>query len=138
MDSEKQKNIEAELKTDIRIDLAVERTELALERTHLAWIRTTFTIMTAGIAIDKGLEIIHQQRLLKNEAIAENGHIIGILITSTGVLLLLIETVQFVNRSRQLASLRNAHSSFFSTNLTLASLVILTGIGLIYLMLGSG
>lgn len=133
-----EKSLEAELKSDIRVDLAVERTELALERTHLAWIRTTFAIMTTGLAIDKGIEIIHQQRLLKSEAIAENGHIIGILITSIGVALLLIETTQFVKRSKQLAILRNAASSFFSTNVTLASLVILTGIALIYLMIVSG
>jgi uncharacterized membrane protein YidH (DUF202 family) len=73
MDSEKQKNIEAELKIDIRIDLAVERTELALERTHLAWIRTTFTIMTAGIAIEKGLKLFTSKDYLKTKRSQRKG-----------------------------------------------------------------
>jgi len=123
------------VEADTHVDLAVERTELALERTHLAWIRTTFAMMTAGIAIDKGLEIIHRQRLLTNKALAENGHIIGIMIKSFGVLLLVIETIQFVKRSRQLARLRRTTSSFFSTNFILAALAIITGIALIYLIM---
>ena len=126
------------MEADTHVDLAVERTELALERTHLAWIRTTFAMMTAGIAIDKGLEIIHRQRLLTNKALAENGHIIGIMIKSFGVLLLVIETIQFVKRSRQLARLRRITYSFFSTNFILAALVIITGIALIYLMVATG
>ena len=135
MSLEMQQIEELEEKADTRVDLAVERTELALERTHLAWIRTTFAMMTAGIAIDKGLEIIHRQRLLTNKALAENGHIIGIMITSFGVVLLLLETFQFVKRSRQLARLRRITSSFFSTNFILAALPIITGIALIYLMM---
>jgi len=131
-------NIEKEVKQDIRTDLAVERTELALERTHLAWVRTTFAIITAGIAIDKGLEFIHQQRLINNEALAENGHLIGITITFMGMTLLLIETLQFVKRSKQLALLRNAAAAFFSTNVALAALVMLTGIALMYLMIATG
>jgi putative membrane protein len=138
MSSEMQQIEELEVKADARVDLAVERTELAWERTHLAWIRTTFAMMTAGIALDKGLEFIHQQRLLTNKALAENGHIIGIMITSFGVVLLLLETIQFVRRSRQLANLRKATYSFFSTNFILAALVIITGIALIYLMIATG
>jgi hypothetical protein len=83
----------------------------------------------------KALEIIHQQRLLKNTALVQNGHVIGIVITSMGVVLLIIETIQFVKRSREPAMLGNATSSFFSTNLSLAILVILTGLGSVYLML---
>ncbi|HEX5151722.1 MAG TPA: DUF202 domain-containing protein [Parafilimonas sp.] len=138
MSLEMQQIEKLEEKADARVDLAVERTELALERTHLAWIRTTFAMMTAGIAIDKGLEIIHRQRLLTNKALAENGHIIGIMISSFGVMLLLLETIQFVKRSRQLARLRRVTSSFFSTNFILAALAIITGISLIYLMIVTG
>jgi uncharacterized membrane protein YidH (DUF202 family) len=46
---------EAERDADPRIDLAVERTLLAIERTQLAWVRTVMGMITAGIAIDKGL-----------------------------------------------------------------------------------
>jgi putative membrane protein len=91
--------IEAEETADPRVDLAVERTQLALERTHLAWIRTTFAIITGGIAIDKGFEIIHQQRMLHNEALIRNAHFVGIGLTSFGTLLLFLETLQFVRRN---------------------------------------
>lgn len=130
----------AEVKQELilRDILAIERTELAFERTHLAWIRTMLTIMTAGIAIDKGIEFIHQQRLLTNQAIVQNGHVIGIVITSSGILFLLLETIQFIKRKRQLAIIKNATTSFFATSVILAVLVMLTGFVLIYLMITTG
>ena len=64
----------AEKEADPRVDLAVERTELALERTHLAWIRAMFAIITAGIAIDKGIAFIHEKRVLENAALIKNAH----------------------------------------------------------------
>lgn len=123
---------------DINTVLAVERTELALERTHLGWIRTMLTIMTAGIAIDKGIEFIYDQRLIANNTIVENGHVLGITITSIGVICLFLETIQFVKRSKKLAALKNKTTLIFSTNLLLAILVSIIGIILIYLMLATG
>ena len=131
-------NLETEKEVDPRIDLAVERTQLALERTHLAWIRTTFAIMTAGIAIDKGLAIIHEQRLLRNEALIKNGHAAGLFLTSFGTLLLLVETLEYIKRSKQLAAMKMTRSLFFLTNVVLAFLVFLLGVVLIYLMLLTG
>ena len=128
----------AEREADPRVDLAVERTELALERTHLAWIRTMFAIITAGIAIDKGVAFIHEKRVLENAALIKNAHAVGISLTSFGSLLLLVETFQYVRRSRQLAAMKNVRASFFSPGLVLSMLVMLLGIVLIYLMTVSG
>ena len=127
-----------EQEADPRVDLAVERTELALERTHLAWIRTMFTLITAGLAIDKGVEIIHSQRLASGEAWVKHGHFVGLVLTSASTVLLLAESIQFVRRSRQLAAMKKAKFHFISTGLTLAILVMLLGFVLTYLILNFG
>jgi len=59
----------AEADSDPRVDLAVERTELAWERTQLAWTRTTLTFIVSGIALDKGIEAIHRNRLESGNAL---------------------------------------------------------------------
>lgn len=125
----------AEKDTDPRVNLAVERTELALERTQLAWIRTTFTLMTAGLAIDKGAAYIHEQRIAVNKAFMNNAHGIGIFLTSLGTVLLLVETIQFTRRNKQLAAMKKANTSFFSTSWVLSVMVMLLGFIMVYLMM---
>jgi len=127
-------------KPDAVTELAVERTEMAVERTHLAWIRTMFTIITSGIAIDKGLEIIHQQRLLKGSGseLAQGGHIVGLFLTGIGTLLLLIKTMQFVHRGKQLAAMKLERFHFFTSTFVLALVVIITGMAMMYLMITTG
>ena len=124
-----------EEKTDPRNEWAIERTELALERTHLAWIRTLFTLMTAGIAIDKGLELIHEARLVRGDALFRNAHAIGISLTSIGSVLLLIESIAYIQRSRQLARMKNKKSFAMSTPIVLSLLVFLLGIILTYFLI---
>src|SRR4030095_8770236 len=125
-------------KPDTATDLALERTELAVERTHLAWIRTMFAIITSGIAIDKGLEIIHQQRLLKNDDLAEGGHVVGLFLTGVGTILLFTKTTHFVRRGKKLASLKQERFHFFTSTFVLAIVVFLTGLAMMYLMLTTG
>src|SRR5687767_1640202 len=88
---------------DPALNLSVERTQLALERTHLAWIRTMFTLMTAGLAIDKGFAFIHQQRVASGTAFITNAHFIGLTLTCVGTILLIFATSQFSRRNTQLA-----------------------------------
>ena len=127
-------------KPDTATDLALERTELAVERTHLSWIRTMFTIITSGIAIDKGLEIIHQQRLLKGSGseLAQGGHIVGLFLTGVGTILLLTKTMQFVHRSKQLAAMKQESFHFITSTFVLALVVIITGMAMMYLMITTG
>jgi uncharacterized membrane protein YidH (DUF202 family) len=133
---EENKLIDAlEEKNDPKNEWAIERTELALERTHLAWIRTLFTLMTASIAIDKGLELIHEARLSKGDALFRNAHAIGISLTSIGSILLLIESNAYVHRSRQLARMKNKKSLAMSTPIVLSLLVFLLGISLTYFLI---
>jgi len=125
-------------KQDTNSELAIERTELAHERTHLAWIRTTFSIMTAGLAIDKGIAYIHEQRVEKDIALVKNAHVLGLILTIFGTLFLLAETIQFIVRTRQLKDMRSRRFSTFSSSVVLASLVVILGCSLVWLMLTTG
>jgi len=125
-------------KQDSNSELAVERTELAHERTHLAWIRTTFSIMTAGLAIDKGIAYIHEQRVEKDIALVKNAHVLGLILTIFGTLFLVAETIQFIARTRQLRDMRSRSFLAFSTSVVLASLVVILGCSLVWLMLTTG
>jgi putative membrane protein len=122
-------------KADPRNDLAIERTELALERTHLAWIRTLLTLITAGFAIDKGIEWIHEKRLKTGEAIFKNAHIIGILLTSIGSALILLQTAIFLIRSYQLVKMRKGRYYFLSASVILSLASFLLGCVITYFLL---
>ena len=135
-----EKTRDPEIEIDPRVDLAVERTVLALERTHLAWIRMMFNLITSGLAIDKGLEIIVEQKLLSHKALiglANSGHIIGTILTASGTLLLLAETLQFEKRSRQLATMKKEEFPIFTTTLFLSILVMLIGLAIIFVMIST-
>jgi putative membrane protein len=125
----------AEAETDPRVDLAVERTELALERTHLAWIRTMFTLITAGIAIDKGIAYLHEKRMASGAALVKNAHFIGLSLTLTGTFLLLVELSQFIKRNRQLAAMKKSRFIVLSTAVVLSFLVVLLGSAITILMI---
>jgi len=128
----------SENKNNITNELAVERTELALERTHLAWIRTTFSIMTAGVAIDKGMAYIHEKRVEQDIALVKNAHFIGLFLTSFGTILLLVETYQFIRRNKQLAAIKLAKAPILTASVILSVLVLILGCVLVQLMFTTG
>lgn len=88
---------------DPRIDLAIQRTDWALERTQLSWVRTSFAVISAGLALDKGTEALHEARLLKGSNWVAGGHVGGVLLSALAALLLVIATVHYHQRQRQLA-----------------------------------
>jgi putative membrane protein len=102
----KQLRKETEANVDPRVDLSVERTELALERTQLAWIRTVLSLIAGGIGLDKGMEAIHKTRLESGNALVENAHAIGISLSITATILIIITTVSYIRRCRSLARLK--------------------------------
>ena len=69
---------------------ALEATLYAIERTLLAWIRTTLALLGSGIALDKGMEYIHQTRVISGTALFENAHVIGIVLSCFSTLLLFL------------------------------------------------
>jgi uncharacterized membrane protein YidH (DUF202 family) len=125
---------EAELDADPRVDLAVERTLLAHERTQLAWVRTIMGLITAGIAIDKGFAALHQARLVSGAAWEKNGHLAGLLLTGGGTFLMMLTTVIYVLRTRELNLMRGAKSKFSSPGILISVYISLIGTLAIYFL----
>lgn len=123
-----------ETDTDPRVYLAIERTILALERTQLAWIRTVMVMMTAGFALDKGLDTLHKARLASGDALMRNGHAAGVILNLTAVVLMLIVTILHIKRSRKFVKMQGAIKSIFSPDFLLSFFVILIGCLLIYFL----
>jgi uncharacterized membrane protein YidH (DUF202 family) len=96
---------EAEHDADPRVDFAVERTMYAIERTQLAWVRTVLAFITGGIAIDKGVSVLHQARLISGEAWEKNGHFAGLLLTICGTTLMALVTVYYIIRMWKLTTM---------------------------------
>lgn len=119
---------------DPRQDLAVERTELALERTHLAWVRTVIGLITSGFVVDTGFSALHKARLSAGEAWLNNGHAAGLVLTSSGTLLMIMATFFYIKRVRELARMRSATKSFFAPDYVLSFVIIIVGAILIYFM----
>ncbi len=128
---------EAEADTDPRVDLSIERTELAWERTQLAWIRTTLTFIASGIALDKGMEAIHRDRLESGSALVQNAHAIGITLSIGGTILLLIVTLYYIKRVRRLAIMKGAKPVLIPVGAISSILIILLGVIISFLLLVS-
>ena len=88
---------------DVATCLAIERTAYALERTQLAWIRTTLAFLGSGIALDKGMQLIHEQRLQLGNALFESSHVLGVVLSMGGSVALLLTTWLAYKRFRKLA-----------------------------------
>lgn len=125
----------AEQAVDPRVDLAVLRTELALDRTQLAWVRTAFTLITAGLAIDKGGEALHEARILAGKNWVSTSHFAGISLAAVATLFLLIASVEYFRQSRSLARLKGAEPALFPPALLVSLLVVVLGSALSILLL---
>jgi len=119
---------------DPRVDLAVLRTELAWERTVLAWIRTVIGLMTAGVAFDKGVQLLHQERVLAGTALVRNGHVAGLSLTGISTALLMIVTVQYMRGLHALAGVKSMPSSRMRPAIIASVLVILLGIAVLVVL----
>jgi uncharacterized membrane protein YidH (DUF202 family) len=136
--SDKQENARTGQSMDFRDELAIERTQLALENIHLGWIRILFNIMSAGLALDKGLEALHNSQLLKGKVMLGNGHILGIFLILLGSVLLSIKTFYYVVHARQLAAIKDRGPSLISLNIILSVALILVGFTVSFLLIVYG
>ena len=122
---------------NVKNQSALEATLYAIERTLLAWIRTTLAVLGSGIALDKGMEYIHQTRVISGTALFENAHVIGIVLSCFSTLLLFLSTLFSYQRLARLADqLGNGRKTIFPVIAT-ASLVILLGATISILLLVS-
>ena len=125
------------LEPAVKNQTALEATLYALERTLLAWIRTTLALLGSGIALDKGMEYIHQTRVLSGTALFENAHVIGIVLSCFSTLLLFLSTLLSYQRLARLADqLGTGRKTIFPVIAT-ACLVILLGATISILLLVS-
>jgi|688.fasta_scaffold00690_27 uncharacterized membrane protein YidH (DUF202 family) len=123
--------------SNVKNQSALEATLYAIERTLLAWIRTTLALLGSGIALDKGMEYIHQTRVSSGTALFENAHVIGIVLSCFSTLLLFLSTVFSYQRLARLADqLGNGRKVIFPVIAT-AGLVILLGATISILLLAS-
>ena len=128
---------EAEQNSDPRVDLAVERTELAWERTQLAWIRTTLSMLAGGIGLDKGLESLRKARIDSGDALIANSHIVGIVLSIAGTVLILINTWLYIRRSYSLSRMKGRKPVKVPPGAIASILIIILGIGISLLLLVS-
>jgi len=129
------KHNEASTTSEVKNQTALEATLYALERTLLAWVRTSLALLGSGIAIDKGMEYIHQTRVLSGTALFENAHMIGIVLSCFSTLLLLLSTLFSYQRLASLADqLRIGRKAIFPVMAT-SFLVIILGATISILLL---
>lgn len=125
---------EARQNRDPRVDLAVQRTELACGRTLLAWIRTTFGLMAAGVAFDKGASLLHEAHLAAGTAWVRTGHFVGLTVTGASIVLLAIATWDYIVAMRKLARMQGLLPPRFTPALVAAILVIVLGCAALYVL----
>ena len=138
MKDEEQISVTEKHDTDPRIDLAIERTRLALERTQLAWIRTIITMITAGIAIDRGFAALHDARLVTGDAWVKNGHLAGLVLSVSGTQLIILTTIFYSKRTGELYRMEKRKSRVFDSGTILSLLVTIIGLLVIYFVLIAG
>jgi len=113
---------------DPRVDMAIERTIMASVRTQLAWIRTVVGLITAGIAIDRGIAALLESKLLTGDLWLNSGHFSGLFLALTGTLLMLVTTYHYFKLMKVLAGMKGKESSFFEPGLILSAIIAVIGI----------
>jgi inner membrane protein YidH len=134
IEQDQQTRAKAEQDADPRIDLAAERTSYAMERTQLAWVRTVMGFITAGLAIDKGTEALHEARVVAGIAWSKNGHFAGMLLTITATALMIVATMIYIRRMKQLNRMRGTRTDLPAPTTVLSIFVCFLGALAIYFL----
>ena len=117
-------------------ELAVERTMLALEHTQLAWIRTIIGLLTAGVAIDRGAAALHEARVLAGTAWVMNGHAAGLTLAISGLILIILTTLYYRIRQRELHGMLEKRRRWPDSGLALSLLTtMLAGLAVYFLLI---
>ena len=119
---------------DRNTDLALMRTQLALDRTQLAWVRTGFVFITAGIAMDKVMEVLHHQRMIQGTNWVKGAHVTGLVMILSSTLALVLTLAGYVRAARKLALLRGEPAELGGP-VAMTVLLILVGIVLALLVM---
>jgi len=134
MGTEQEIKVNAGKADDPRIEIAIERTQLAYERTQLAWIRTVLTLITAGFALDKGSEALHQARIAMGEALVKSGHVSGMLLTISGTFTMVLVSIIYLRRMKELYKLGKLRRKLSYPVLILSIVITFFGVIVIYFL----
>jgi len=134
MGTEQEIKVNAGKADDPRIEIAIERTQLAYERTQLAWIRTVLTLITAGFALDKGSEALHQARIAMGEALVKSGHVSGMLLTISGTFTMVLVSIIYLRRMKELYQLGKLRRKLSYPVLILSIVITFFGVIVIYFL----
>jgi len=125
----------AEQSADPRIDLAVQRTELAEDRTLLAWLRTAMALIGTGAAFDKGTQLLHEQRVRAGTALVQGSHFVGLTLTASATLLLILVLWQHRKKHSELAQIRGGAMAVFPPTVWASVAVIFLGIAVFFVLI---
>jgi uncharacterized membrane protein YidH (DUF202 family) len=113
--------------TNIQVELAIQRTALALERTQLAWVRTNFAILSAGLALDKGIQALNEADLLVGTDWLAGGHVVGVLLAGVATGTLAWATQQYTAQLKSVGG-RSTIVVLLNPALMLSVLVVVLGV----------
>jgi uncharacterized membrane protein YidH (DUF202 family) len=123
---------------DLNVKMSIENTELAYKRTQLAWVRTVFAIITTAIALDQLVKVIYDPKIKMGGIWIKNSNLIASLLTSVGSILLIIETIFYIRRTRKLVDLRDGTQKKFSGTAVLSVFVVVLGLLVTYMLIFIG
>jgi uncharacterized membrane protein YidH (DUF202 family) len=91
-------------------------------------------MITAGIAIDKGFQALHQARLMSGVAWEKNGHFAGLLLTIGGTTLMIITCILYIPRIRELNLMQGVKKKFPAPGVLISLFMCLIGSLAIYFL----
>jgi putative membrane protein len=106
-----------------RTDLAASRTLMAADRTLMAWVRTALSMISFGFAIYKLLEGLQKSGDLLPDP--NTPRTVGLFLTGLGTASILMGTIEYSQRLRQLRTLGN--SRLWTPSFVIAVIISLTG-----------
>jgi hypothetical protein len=95
-------------------------------------------LITAGLALDKGAEAMHEARVLAGTNWVSGGHLVGTTLTATATLFLLLTSIAYSRESRALSRLKGSPPPLLPPALLVSLLVVLLGSTLTILLLSWG
>lgn len=89
--------------THTAMSLAATRTRMAADRTMMAWIRTALSLFSFGFTIYKVLQAFEEAGRVLPGSNINTPRVVGLFLTGTGTLALLMGTIQYVMCLHELA-----------------------------------
>jgi putative membrane protein len=106
-----------------RTDLAASRTLMAADRTLMAWVRTALSMISFGFTIYKLLEGFQKSGDLLNDP--NTPRTVGLFLTGLGTASIIMGTVEYSQRLRQLQKLGDYRLR--TPSFVIAVIILLTG-----------